>query len=113
MDRLLPNSRADAPARCAAVSPESSRSRPRSPIQGSMSAPSRMLLGFRLPCTPFFSWMYDSPRATPRAIRSRASRLRCSGDDAPNRPADAPQNSVRHHHIKVNLVTMRCRVKFF
>jgi hypothetical protein len=63
-------SRAPAPTR---PSPDSSRSRPRSPIQGSMSAPSRMLLGFRFLCTPFFSWMYASPHATPRdgAIRSQ------------------------------------------
>jgi hypothetical protein len=45
-----------------------------------------MLLGFTLPCTPFFSWMNASPRATPRAIRSRASRFRCIGE-APILPA--------------------------
>jgi hypothetical protein len=37
--------------------------------------------------------MYASPRATPRAIRSRASRLRCSGDDDPNRPAEQMQQN--------------------
>ncbi|OAY76128.1 hypothetical protein ACMD2_23879 [Ananas comosus] len=78
IDRLLPNNRADAPG---PPSPETSRSSPKSPISGSSSALNRMLLGFTLPCTHFFSWRYASPLATPLAILNRASQFKWNADE--------------------------------
>lgn len=73
MDLWLPKFRAEVEARAILELPERSLSRPRSVINGSISALRRMLDGLRLPWTCFLSWMKVSPRAIPFAIFSRSS----------------------------------------